>query len=230
MRNRHQANGYDYCDLTHCQLFRGLASRDPRVASAVQTSSGRVLSFHGQPIAALWHSTCAGTLAANDAVFGGLPLPYFRGGPDKTSLGRPWCIDSPHAKPWTVRYDRGRLTRALAAEKILSPAETLRSLDVIDATPDGLPVAIRLVGTRTRSVGGYTLWMALGPHFGWGELKGPRYSVHTLGDNVIFHGTGLGHLVGMCQWGARGRALAGWDWPQIAAAYFPHTAIQTLRD
>ena len=44
--------------------------------------------------------------------------------------------------------------------------------------------------------------------------------VTTLGATVTFHGRGYGHGVGMSQYGARGRALAGETAAQILAAYF----------
>jgi stage II sporulation protein D len=36
---------------------------------------------------------------------------------------------------------------------------------------------------------------------------------------------GYGHGVGMCQWGAIGRARAGQDFREILRAYYPGTAI-----
>jgi stage II sporulation protein D len=39
-------------------------------------------------------------------------------------------------------------------------------------------------------------------------------------------GAGWGHGVGMCQWGAVGRARAGQDFRAIVAAYFPGTVIE----
>jgi len=40
---------------------------------------------------------------------------------------------------------------------------------------------------------------------------------------ITFQGRGYGHGVGMSQYGARGRALAGQDTPEILAQYFPGT-------
>ena len=38
-------------------------------------------------------------------------------------------------------------------------------------------------------------------------------------------GSGAGHGVGMCQWGAIGRARAGFSYQDILSAYFPGTAV-----
>ena len=47
----------------------------------------------------------------------------------------------------------------------------------------------------------------------------------TLGPSVTFYGRGTGHGVGLSQYGARGRALAGQDAPTILAHYYPGTTI-----
>jgi len=42
---------------------------------------------------------------------------------------------------------------------------------------------------------------------------------------LTLHGMGYGHGVGMCQWGAIGRARAGQDFRTILQAYYPGTAV-----
>jgi stage II sporulation protein D len=54
--------------------------------------------------------------------------------------------------------------------------------------------------------------------------KGPGGEV----DRVIAAGAGSGHAVGMCQWGAIGRARAGQDYEKILTTYFPGTKIEKL--
>ncbi|MBI3748290.1 MAG: hypothetical protein HY262_05540, partial [Chloroflexi bacterium] len=46
-----------------------------------------------------------------------------------------------------------------------------------------------------------------------------------LPDSVTFYGRGYGHGVGMSQYGARGRALAGQDAPTILAHYYQGTTL-----
>ncbi len=53
-------------------------------------------------------------------------------------------------------------------------------------------------------------------------------SVTPLGDPVTFYGRGYGHGVGMSQYGARGRALAGQDAPTILAHYYQGTTISPI--
>jgi stage II sporulation protein D len=45
---------------------------------------------------------------------------------------------------------------------------------------------------------------------------------------VVAAGAGSGHGVGMCQWGAIGRARAGQDYRKILSTYFPGTKIEKI--
>jgi stage II sporulation protein D len=42
---------------------------------------------------------------------------------------------------------------------------------------------------------------------------------------LTLHGMGYGHGVGMCQWGAIGRARAGQDYRAILRTYYPGTTV-----
>jgi len=46
--------------------------------------------------------------------------------------------------------------------------------------------------------------------------------------SLTFLGSGAGHGVGLCQWGARGMAAEGIDYRTIVYKYFPATEIQNL--
>jgi stage II sporulation protein D (peptidoglycan lytic transglycosylase) len=46
--------------------------------------------------------------------------------------------------------------------------------------------------------------------------------------DIDIEGGGLGHGVGLCQWGAHGMALAGAGAPAILAHYFPGTVVEDL--
>jgi stage II sporulation protein D len=45
---------------------------------------------------------------------------------------------------------------------------------------------------------------------------------------LTIRGTGYGHGVGMCQWGAIGRARAGQDFRTILRTYYPGTTVGPL--
>jgi stage II sporulation protein D len=45
---------------------------------------------------------------------------------------------------------------------------------------------------------------------------------------LVADGTGAGHGVGFCQWGAVGRSRAGQDYQHILAAYYPGAVLERL--
>jgi stage II sporulation protein D len=48
------------------------------------------------------------------------------------------------------------------------------------------------------------------------------------GRDLVFAGRGSGHGVGLCQWGARGMALAGKKAESILLHYYPGTEIRRM--
>ena len=60
---------------------------------------------------------------------------------------------------------------------------------------------------------------------GYKVLPSTMFDVIVSVKGFVFKGHGLGHGVGMCQWGARGRANAGLQAAQIVEAYFPGTVL-----
>jgi stage II sporulation protein D len=47
------------------------------------------------------------------------------------------------------------------------------------------------------------------------------------GANIEFTGTGMGHGVGLCQYGAQERAGRGESWEEILAWYYPNSTVST---
>jgi len=198
------------CDLTHCQVFSGDRSAQGRqVALATR---GLILTYGGLPVTGLYHSTCAGARASNQAIFGGRAVSYLQGGPD------PFCQASPHARPWRAIVSRAELAAALGVPSV-------EAIVLLDRTPGGWVTRLSVDGQRMT---GYRFWQAIGRHLGWGELKSLRFMVRREGDRFVFTGIGLGHGVGLCQWGARGRAIAGRDYRRVLAAYFPGTQLKAI--
>src|SRR4029079_12181326 len=73
---RHRAEGFDFCDTTHCQLYRGEADLSvevltPVVAAAVVSTEGEILSFQGRAIEGHYTAACGGLSATPELVWGG---------------------------------------------------------------------------------------------------------------------------------------------------------------
>jgi len=70
-----KAEGYDICDTDACQVYFGSGTEDPLATQAVTETRGIVATYNGQPITALYSSTCGGRTESSENIFGE-KLPY----------------------------------------------------------------------------------------------------------------------------------------------------------
>ena len=61
---------------------------------------------------------------------------------------------------------------------------------------------------------------------GYGKLKSNCFECRKRGDTLVFRGSGFGHGVGMCQWGAMGMAASGYSSKAILEYYYPGAEIR----
>jgi stage II sporulation protein D len=59
-------------------------------------------------------------------------------------------------------------------------------------------------------------------------MPSDRFTVETAGETIVIRGRGHGHGVGLCQWGARGLALAGLSSAEIIGYYYPGAQVVIL--
>ena len=69
--------GYDICDTDACQVYLGAGTEDPLATQAVVETRGMVATYEGQPIKALYSSTCGGRTENSENIFEER-LPYLR--------------------------------------------------------------------------------------------------------------------------------------------------------
>jgi stage II sporulation protein D len=110
----------------------------------------------------------------------------------------------------------------------LAPLGSLRDVRITAYDPSGRARAFQLVADRGSAVvKGSVFRLAVGARV-LRSLLITRVQ-DTPSADIAFDGNGLGHGVGMCQWGAQGMALAGHGVSEILAFYFPGTALTGLR-
>lgn len=83
-KHRHSSYGFDLCNTTHCQVYRGITSANDSVFDAVASTKGLVLAVDGK-IADIYYSSSTGgyTVSAKD-TWGGDGSEYL------TSVKTPW--------------------------------------------------------------------------------------------------------------------------------------------
>ena len=80
LRNRGQfmSQGYDLLPTTRSQVYRGLVSENPLSSRAVDETRGIVATYDGEPINALYTSTCGGRTEDAGNIFNDA-VPYLKG-------------------------------------------------------------------------------------------------------------------------------------------------------
>jgi len=80
LKNRGQfaSEGYDLLPTTRSQVYRGLTSENPLSSRAVEETRGMIATYHGEPINALYTSTCGGRTEDVENIFNDA-VPYLRG-------------------------------------------------------------------------------------------------------------------------------------------------------
>lgn len=222
-RGPHAEDGHDFCDLTHCQAFHGLPDPDSPAWDAARATRHRVLLQGGRLLAACYHSTCGGHTAWASDVLPALPLKGVADGP----AAHPWCARSPHAR-WRAVVPATELRAALASSPESHPGATLKDVRVVRRTREGRAADVEIDGDRTRRMDAQELMLVLGAHLGWGRIESTWFTVRREGAAFVFEGRGLGHGLGLCQYGCMEMARRGSSPSRILAHYFPGARLADL--
>jgi peptidoglycan hydrolase-like amidase len=75
---QYKGEGYDICDTDSCQVYFGAGTEDPLATRAVNETRGTIATYNGQPINALYSSTCGGRTESVENIFDE-KLPYLVG-------------------------------------------------------------------------------------------------------------------------------------------------------
>ncbi len=229
--------GYHMTATVQHQVYGGVAVEHAVVDAAIAATSGLVLRYEGRVVDGLYFSSCGGRTAdPSDAWRDGHDHGYLRSVSDlDPRTGRPYCDLSPR-NAWEVAFDASLLRQAV-----------VRHLGARGASGTTAPT-VEAVSVERRSASGRVASLVVRTNRGTVTLTGPDirsalrdargailFSTYfdveretRVGDRVsgvVLRGVGNGHGVGMCQWGAIGRARAGHDVRAILRHYYPGTVV-----
>lgn len=211
-RGRHADDGFDLCDLTHCQVPRPSTAATRRAAAV---TAGKVLLDRGTPADVFYSASCGGHTAMPSAVWPGAR--------DRTFL--PARADDAHGDEpvWTVDLPASDLARALRAGGF--SGDTLRDLATASRDTSGRVAWLRVDGVVPDRISGADLRTLVGRTLGWQHLKSTLFDVRRIGSGYRFTGRGAGHGVGLCVLGSTRLAAKGQSAEGILARYFPGLRI-----
>jgi SpoIID/LytB domain protein len=166
---RHQKDGFDLCDTTHCQVLRASSAASRRAA---QATLGLVLTYQGTPADLYYSASCGGHTERASDVWPKLSLPYLEAVEDDVTT--------------TIRRGRSSrrsttFVRAGARRRARRPPRGRRRGD---AHGSGRWRRVGLPGLDPASMNSNDFRLALGST----ELRSTAFTWSASGDRVTFTG------------------------------------------
>jgi stage II sporulation protein D len=228
---------YDLVASTADQVYGGADAERPFSDAAVASTAGLVLRYGGRTVDAPYSAACGGETASPDEVWRSGNQPYLRPVSDRIPGTQRYYCDPAPRFAWTRTLESDELDAALR-----------QYLRTYTSVPNGGPGHATRVTVETRTVTGRVGLLRIETDGGRYAVRGNdvRYVLRAPGSEIlnstyfsvesetgpggalrrlVIRGNGWGHGIGMCQWGAIGRARAGQDFRTILRTYYPGTEL-----
>jgi stage II sporulation protein D len=220
-RGRHEEEGFDLCDTTHCQRFDETAT-NVRVKDAVARTAGETLLFEGRPASAYYSLDCGGRTEDVRRVWPGEMASYLKSREDS------YCRREARSG-WHWEVGPAELRDVLAKAGLRTPVK-IDHVQVVERTPESGRVATVMLRGYSNSarMSASSLRFAIGRAFGFGTVRSDLYQVGVSSGRIVFDGSGSGHGVGLCQRGADRMGMEGRGYREILRFYFPGTELGSV--
>lgn len=214
MSGRRQ-QAYDLDASVYSQVYRGLSSEQASTNQAVQATKGQVAMYRGKLIAAFYHSNCGGHTANSRHVWGSA-IAYLQG------VSCRYCQTGPHFK-WSYQISKKQLKKIL--NQYNYDVGDIKTVNLNGRDSSNRVSELAVYHQRGRTVIRSSAFrMALGAD----KCRSTNFYITQHGDQVLFHGRGWGHGVGLCQEGAKTLAKQGYSFQDIIHYYYPGSSIDTV--
>lgn len=212
-KGKHHKEGFDLCDRVHCQAYHSMMRFTPTIDTAVLLTRNRVMvDEQDHFIDSYFHANCGGQTCEPQFVWNE-KIDYLH------SFVDTFCIYTKQAT-WEKRVSQEKWKKFLST-KYNFPVN------------DSIYAAMMYTFDQPQRMAFY-----LHPVFGIPlrdlreefNLKSTFFSCQPDGTDVLIHGRGFGHGVGLCQEGAMKMARLGYNYEQIAVYYFPKIKIVNYQE
>jgi stage II sporulation protein D len=208
-----------FSDVKH-QVYGGLEDEVPAASLAVDQTRGQILQDHeGRPVQTFFHSSCGGYTETPENVWNMTePSDVF------ASIKDDFCHEDPYSH-WQIELKKSTIIARL--RKIGYKMRDIQKITAGKKSKSGRAVTVWIYSSKGKTeIQGNRFRLALGPEV----LRSTLLTDVTSSKRTVrFEGSGWGHGVGLCQWGARGRALAGQKYEMILEAYYPGARLKRFQ-
>ncbi len=229
-----QGRVFDVESTQKDQVYLGMDVTDSKASQLVAKTRDMILSDPNSrlkkcPIKAFYHASCGGSTFLPGEIWGGRFAGFKK-------VSCPFCVNSP-SYFWeyslSFREIEKKIVHGIEVDPVGKKAwpmayiqhpeswylNQIRTINQDERTSDVLFDFINLENQKplTVSMNAYQLRNWLDPN----QLKSTRFQMELHGRLATFRGKGVGHGVGLCQWGAKKMGEKGYSRDQILTHYYP---------
>lgn len=181
-----------------------------KIMEAVNSTSGKIITYEGNPINAFFHSNSGGVTESSINIWGGIDYPYLK------------SVETAGEEGYTQYNSEVTFTKDELLNKIMEKYQDCiidysqeNCIQILEYTTSGRVKTIKfgnkeIAGTEARTLLG---------------LRSTNFSFSINGDNITFSVTGYGHGVGMSQTGADSLAKSGSNYEEIIKHFYTGVEI-----
>lgn len=216
---KHKGLGYDLCDTTDCQVYKGYDDVYTKVISAVDETKGKVLVYGDELVCAYYSASTGGYTEASGNIWS-KQLPYL--------ISKKDDMESENWPYGNQTFTTLEADARLKSKGFLKSTDKLEKIDIdsIKRNESGRVASIDIVYLNSSNVEIRKSITKEGPRT-FLSLPSTLYNIvyDITTDKYTFSGKGYGHAVGMSQIGAKNRANAGQTYDMILSFYYDSTSI-----
>ncbi len=227
IENGHKHDNADICDSsTCCQAWISKEKRYEKwgdnqdekwskLANAVYSTAGEVITYDGKPIDAFFHSNSGGTTEIPINVWGGSDFPYLQ------------VVETSGEDEYSQYYSEKEYTKAEIESKMKSAYSDFsidwneeNCIEILEYTESSRIKTLKIGNKNISGVEARKIF----------ELKSSNFTYEISESAVKFKVIGYGHGVGLSQTGSNTLAKEGKNYKEIIEHFFKNVEIENIKD
>ncbi len=214
LNNKNSTLPYHVKNTNKHQTYSGVHT-DPVLKEAVEQTRGIFLSHEGKPIVAMFDSCCGGVTPFDIHGVNFLHAPYLA-----RKMPCTFCKDCKMYN-WSASYPLEQFEQMVKKE--YKNLKKIKQVSVAKTDKAGLVQQVHIKSQhKLISLPGKKVYSMLA------KVRSFCFDVCVNADKVIFSGRGIGHHLGLCQWGAREMVRQGYSYKSVLNFYYPDTSFMRL--
>ena len=212
-KKRHSYAGF--CDLTHCQQYRGAGYNREKWGKAALDTAGVVLKNKNGKNHYFYSACCGGVLEAPEEFAGARPAECGKIREDAIN-GVYLCASHRHFR-WKKFVTAREINEALPEAGF-----EITGMKTLSRTCSGRPSVFEFEGAegRTYKLAASKFRSLYGRAHGWNVFYSNHFEISKQGEGFMTEGRGFGHGAGLCAEGALNMAVMGYGYEEILKHYF----------